>query len=328
MTDQNKNKINSEREWYKNTYVKSIEDIKLDFIGDLICLRCPTAEQAANNELCLNKDLIRLHSPPTNNSEWWFLGYMDRTPTTPVEKDFWLSDCRIFNIPPTVEYANGSLRRWLNGQLHCTNGPAAEYINGRREWWVHGTIHRIDGPAVEYRSNYECEWWVDGQRHRIDGPAVIASKTREWWVDGQRHRIDGQRHRIDGPAVIASKTREWWVYGQRHRIDGPAIIHKNDTKEWWVDGQRHRIDGQRHRIDGPAIIHKNDIYSDADGPAVEHADGYKEWWLNGQINRADGPAIVHSDNRREWLQNGCKMVYYIVSMAQQLNLRMVTLVGT
>jgi hypothetical protein len=40
--------------------------------------------------------------------------------------------------------------KFLNGKLHCEDGPAVEWIDGSKEWYVDGKYHCIDRPAVEY----------------------------------------------------------------------------------------------------------------------------------------------------------------------------------
>jgi hypothetical protein len=127
---------------------------------------------------------------------------------------------------------DGTKRYYLNGQLHCSNGPAIEYVNGIKEWWVHGERHRLDGPAIE-DCNGTNEWWIVGNRDRKDGPAIEnVNGRKEWWVNGERHRFDG-------PAIEdCTGRKEWWVHGERHRLDGPAIEDCNGTKEWWIVGKK------------------------------------------------------------------------------------------
>lgn len=62
------------------------------------------------------------------------------------------------------------------GVLHRVDGPAIEWNNGAIEWWLNGNRHREDGPALVYSyiENDQLvtirEWWTFG---------VLSCKTRE-----------------------------------------------------------------------------------------------------------------------------------------------------
>ena len=87
---------------------------------------------------------------------------------------------------PAVEWADGTRRWYLNGNIHRTDGPAIERADGHKCWCLNDQIHRTDGPAIE-RANGDKSWYQYDQLHRIDGPAVeYASGTKEWWLNGQR----------------------------------------------------------------------------------------------------------------------------------------------
>jgi hypothetical protein len=58
---------------------------------------------------------------------------------------------------------SGTVRYYLNGQLHRDNAPAVEYSNGSRLWKQHGEEHREDGAAVEY-SNGNKYWYLHGEK--------------------------------------------------------------------------------------------------------------------------------------------------------------------
>ena len=77
-------------------------------------------------------------------------------------------------------------RRYYNSdnQLHRENGPAVEYVNGHVEWWQNGQHHRIDGPAIEWCGGTKI-WYQYDIRHRTDGPAIEwASGFKEWYING------------------------------------------------------------------------------------------------------------------------------------------------
>lgn len=56
-------------------------------------------------------------------------------------------------IDDTVEY----LGKFINGQLHCDDGPARTWGNGSEEWYVNGLMHRVGGPAL---INATYAWWA------------------------------------------------------------------------------------------------------------------------------------------------------------------------
>jgi hypothetical protein len=81
---------------------------------------------------------------------------------------------------------HGTRRWYVNGHLHCDDGPAVEYAEGDRFWWVNGQLHRSDGPAAE-RADGTRVWYVNDLLHRSDGPAIErADGTRRWYLNGQQ----------------------------------------------------------------------------------------------------------------------------------------------
>ena len=40
--------------------------------------------------------------------------------------------------------------RYVDGKLHCADGPAIEYDDGTKMWYHYGRLHRADGPAIEW----------------------------------------------------------------------------------------------------------------------------------------------------------------------------------
>jgi hypothetical protein len=47
--------------------------------------------------------------------------------------------------------------KFVDGKLHCEDGPARTWTNGSAEWYIHGVTHRIDGPAV---ISGQIVWWA------------------------------------------------------------------------------------------------------------------------------------------------------------------------
>ena len=75
---------------------------------------------------------------------------------------------------------------FMNGKLHCEDGPAVERANGTKEWFLNALRHREDGPAVECGTGTK-EWWLNGLPHREDGPAVeFENGIKEWYLDGKK----------------------------------------------------------------------------------------------------------------------------------------------
>jgi len=58
--------------------------------------------------------------------------------------------------------SDGSKRWYLNGKLHCEDGPAVEWPDGEKQWYLNGKLHREDGPAVE-RSNGTKRWFLNNK---------------------------------------------------------------------------------------------------------------------------------------------------------------------
>ena len=57
----------------------------------------------------------------------------------------------------------GHVFLFLNGKLHCEDGPAIQWSDGCKEWWINGKRHREDGPALIYC--FDCmEWWLFGKK--------------------------------------------------------------------------------------------------------------------------------------------------------------------
>ncbi len=63
---------------------------------------------------------------------------------------------------PAVEFSDGSVIWYLNGDPHREDGPAAESPNGTKSWYLKGKLHRSDGPAVEYPDGLMF-WYVHGE---------------------------------------------------------------------------------------------------------------------------------------------------------------------
>ena len=85
-----------------------------------------------------------------------------------------------FNNPDDPGKENGSIRYYVNGEVHRDDGPAIvkqkNNIILKFQWYINGHRHREGKPAVEvYNDNGELSWttwWQNGLRHRLDGPAI------------------------------------------------------------------------------------------------------------------------------------------------------------
>lgn len=82
-----------------------------------------------------------------------------------------------------------TIRYYVNGKLHRTDGPAIEHLladrtlypySGRKYWYSEGKQHRLDGPAVEYPEGSKY-WYVDGRLYMEEDfnalPEVIMYKA-------------------------------------------------------------------------------------------------------------------------------------------------------
>ena len=52
--------------------------------------------------------------------------------------------------------------RYVNGKLHCEDGPAAQIHDGSLEWYFNNELHRIGGPAIE-NSDGRMWYYVYGE---------------------------------------------------------------------------------------------------------------------------------------------------------------------
>jgi hypothetical protein len=46
--------------------------------------------------------------------------------------------------------------------LEREDGPAKEWASGTKKWYLNGEMHREDGPAVEWASGTKC-WYLNGK---------------------------------------------------------------------------------------------------------------------------------------------------------------------
>ena len=97
---------------------------------------------------------------------------------------------------------------YLDGRIHCEDGPAIFWDNGRQDWFQNDKLHRLDGPAKTYSNGTQFYYQND------------------------------QLHRLDGPAVICDEYQAYYQNGKAHRLDGPAWIYPNGDKEYWIDGKQ------------------------------------------------------------------------------------------
>jgi hypothetical protein len=66
------------------------------------------------------------------------------------------------NEPYSLTDHNGTVRWFLNGQMHRDDGPAVICANGNQLWYKFGEQHRIDGPAVVL-ANGDKAWFLEGR---------------------------------------------------------------------------------------------------------------------------------------------------------------------
>ena len=118
-----------------------------------------------------------------------------------------------------VEFRDGEINHYLNGQLHRTDGPAIYHSpsDGFEEWYKEGNRHREDGPAIVIDEHNRLEYWLEGKLHRADNPAISDMYGNEEWF------LDGKRHRKDGPAVT-KVGKDGDTYETQYWIDGEQII--------------------------------------------------------------------------------------------------------
>jgi len=165
-----------------------------------------------------------------NGSKEWFINGEE------------LSEEEFNNLYPQYEVVTneyGTIRYYLNGELHREDGPAVEYANGDKFWIINGELHREDGPAIEYASGSK-EWFINGNElteqefNRLYPQYEIV--TNEYGTI--RYYLNGELHREDGPAVEYTNGDKFWIInGKKHREDGPAIEFASGNKYWFINGE-------------------------------------------------------------------------------------------
>jgi hypothetical protein len=83
-------------------------------------------------------------------------------------------------------YPDGSKYWYLNGKLHCEDGPAIYRADGSKSWWLNGKLHREDGPAVEC-ADCSKHWCLNDKK--VTEEEVLA--LQEIVIDGKRYRRIG-----------------------------------------------------------------------------------------------------------------------------------------
>lgn len=116
--------------------------------------------------------------------------------------------------------------------IHRMDGPAVEWADGTIEYWEEGEYHRVGDPAI-IESNGTQEYYCRGILHRADGPAIIrANGTLEYWFYGKLHREGA-------PAIIfPNGATEWWQMGKKHRFGGPAAEYPGGVNQYWIHNKR------------------------------------------------------------------------------------------
>ena len=70
---------------------------------------------------------------------------------------------------------------FLNGQIHCEDGPAIIWKTGTKEWFQRNYIHRLDGPAIEWSDGNKW-WYINNERYSqeefLNHPLVIERKLK------------------------------------------------------------------------------------------------------------------------------------------------------
>jgi|ERR1700691_1204999 len=111
------------------------------------------------------------------------------------------------NYTGIIEYPNGTIKYFINGELHREDGPAFIYPNGDIYYYLKGFLHRRDGPAI-IRADGTLEYFLNGLRHREDGPSCIN-------YDGSfEYCLNGKLHREDGPAICSGNIKQWFIKGE------------------------------------------------------------------------------------------------------------------
>ena len=215
-------------------------------------------------------------------------------------------------MPQKIVRVDGAVEHYIEGKLHCDDGPAIEGPGDRKVyaqkglyhrtgglpadthgnyqgWYQNGVLHREDGPAV-INGLYDEQYWVQGHPHRLIGPAfVFEDGTMEYWINGKRHRENGL------PAVVNDNTGhyEYWVNGDPHREGGlPAVVNPPEgIVEYWVHGQRHREDGPARIAPDVTLWCYHDQLHRIGGPAFE-TPSLKMWMKHGSLHCEDGPAFI------------------------------------
>ena len=99
------------------------------------------------------------------------------------------------------------------------------------EYFVDGLLHCEDGPAVII-DPFIKKWYKHGMRHREDGPAIECGSYKEWWLFGSRHRLDGAAVERDMNVYKnPNYEQEWWLFGKEYREKEMFIQDLKKLKE-------------------------------------------------------------------------------------------------
>ncbi len=241
--------------------------------------------------------------------DWWLLDKLHREP-----------DINGNSLPAVIK-SNGTMRYYINGQLH-RNGDLPAITNKIVENYQDNIFNPEDFDESSYHEDYtddendsdeQCEkgiicYYKNDELHRDDDqhgnsqPAIIQTDgSTNYYKNGVLHRDHNQ------PAVIkTSGTLKYYRDGELHRdddIDGtplPSICHSDGGLEYYKNGKRHRNDDQpavmksngtiKYYIDGKQ--HRSPSALGECRPAVIKRDGTVKYYLNGLLHReGDFPAI-------------------------------------
>ena len=99
------------------------------------------------------------------------------------------------SICKTDEYGNKYW--WLNGMLHREDGPAIEYTDGAVSWYLNGQCYlRINKSGTKY-------WLLNEKLHREDGPAIERDGFIEWYLNDKFIAIGGRPKNWDELVLLA-----------------------------------------------------------------------------------------------------------------------------
>ena len=149
---------------------------------------------------------------------------------------------------PKLFDKGGELERvaWIlpNGKIHRRFGPAIEYTNGDLRWYKDGDPHRDDDHAIK-QTNGMNSYIFHGVLLETKEELENAVKTRDcarqgklsgYKLESNDHtyylNMRNQIHNDNGPAIVSVKfNHKWYFINGQNKTEGEFLTWKQNRKQ-------------------------------------------------------------------------------------------------